>query len=83
MILNMTNRRDLENYITDCMGEDGNDSATQVVLKAMLARADMPAYGAGHDAWASFLEPLDFWQIHEEMGRSFVPEICHPNNAGK
>ena len=83
MILNMNSRRDLENHITDCMGEGGNDSATQAVIEALLARDDMPAYGAGHGAWHTFLDPLDFWQIHEGVGRSFVPEICHPSNTGK
>lgn len=83
MQLNINSRRDLENHITDLMGEDGNDSATATVIEALLAREDMPDYGAGHDAWHTFLDPLDFWQIHEEMGRSFVPEICHPNNKGK
>ena len=83
MYLNISSRRDLENHITDMMGEDGNDSATAAVIEALLARADMPAYGSGHDAWHAFLDPLDFWQIHEEMGRSFVPEICHPNNRDK
>ena len=83
MILNINSRRDLERYITDCMGEEGSDSATGVVLGALLAREDMPAYGAGHDAWHAFLDPLDFWQIHEECGRSFHADACHPNNAGK
>lgn len=83
MQLNINSRRDLENHITDLMGEGGNDSATGAVIEALLAREDMPAYGAGHDAWHAFLDPLDFWQIHEEMGRSFVPEICHPSNKGK
>jgi len=83
MQLNISSRRDLENYITDHMGEDGDDSCTQVVVEALKAREDMPAYGAGHSAWEEFLEPLDFWQIHEECGRSLVADTCHPNNKGK
>jgi hypothetical protein len=83
MRLNINSRLDLTQYITECMGSEGSDEATQPVLQALLASPDMPSYGAGHDAWYEFLDPLDFWQIHEAMGSSFVPELCHPNNKDK
>ena len=83
MRININSRRDLESHIEDMMGEGGNDSATQVVLEALKEREDMPLYGAGHDAWHAFLDPLDFWQIHEEVGRGLMPPICHPKNALK
>lgn len=83
MSININSRRDLLNHITDLMGEDGNDSATEVVFEALREREDMPLYGAGHDAWHAFLDPLDFWQIHEEVGRGLMPPICHPKNMFK
>ena len=81
--MSINSRRDLLNYVSDRMGENGNDSATEVVFEALREREDMPAYGAGSAAWNGFLEPLDFWQIHEAVGSSFIPPVCHPKNVLK
>lgn len=81
--MNINSRRDLKNYITDTMGEDGHDSCTQAVINELFTRDDMPDYGAGSEAWSGFLDPLDFWQIHELTGSSNVGPVCHPNNLNK